>query len=268
MILNLTGTSLDLILLVVFALSILIGLKNGLIDTVIRFLLTIIVFIGAWYISTPIAFFITLPELAIEADILAFIEPMLQKVIAFICAFIVLSIAKNIIYILIKPLVKKIVEFFKIVDIANRLLGAIFNVAKNIIIASIFLACLNLPIIQNGQEIVNESKGAKMVMFLAPSISEELLKFGEDIIAFSEVESWVNTDFDAKNMIYILNTMNECKVLNENNLNYFYTNYTNKINMIPHANVTKNEYDELQEMIQNLPENEELKNILNYKISY
>ena len=265
---TLSGTNLDLILLIIFALSIFVGLKNGLVDSVIRFILTVLVFFGAWYASTPIAFFITLPELAIEAEILTFIEPMLQKAIAFLIAFIALSIAKTIIYILIKPIIKKIVEFFKVVDIANRLLGALFNVAKSVIITSLFLACLSLPIIKNGPQVLDESKGAKIVMFLAPSISEEILKFGEDIVTFNEIDTWANQEFNAKSMIHILNTMNKCKVLNESNLNYFYVNYTNKINMIPSANVTKKEYDELQEMLHALPGNQELKDVLNYKIIY
>ena len=98
MMINLTGTNLDLILLIILALSIFIGLKNGFVDTLIRFILTVLVFFGAWYLATPISYFVPLPELQIEANILTFIEPMLQKIIAFVGVFIILSIQKYYLY--------------------------------------------------------------------------------------------------------------------------------------------------------------------------
>lgn len=268
MMINLTGTNLDLILIIIFALSIFIGLKNGFIDTLIRFVLTVLVFFGAWYLSTPISYFVPLPELQIEANILTFIEPMLQKIIAFVGIFIILSIIKNIIYILIKPTIKKIVEFFKIIDVADRLLGLVFNVAKNIIITSLLLACLNLPFFTNGEQILNESKGANLVIKMAPEISEQVVEFSQGIVDFTQVDAWANQEFSTKEMVYVLNAMNNFDVLTDEHLNTFYQQYTYQITLIPNATVSKNEYEKLQEMITALPGNEDLKTLLKNKISY
>lgn len=266
--LNITGTTLDIILLVVLILSILIGWKNGLVDSLISFVLSVVVIGISWFMSKPIATLITLPEMALETELIAFVGPVLQRAIAFLGLFIVLIIAKNIIYMLIKPIISKIIELIKIVDTIDSICGAIFNVAKNVIIASILLACLNMPFFTNGSEILESSKGATIVMKVSPSISDRLLDFGETIVDFTQVETWANEDFTAKNMVYLLDTMNSCDVLTEENLNTFYSNYSWQIASLPYATVSEDEYNELIEMIEELPASNDLKNVLKNKLMY
>lgn len=266
--LNITGTTLDIILLVILILSIFIGWKNGLVDSVLRFILTIVVIGLSWFISNPLAMFITLPEMQIEAELLTFVAPFLQRAAAFIVVLIVLSIAKNIIYMLLKPIILKIIEFFKIVDFVDSVCGAVFNVAKNVLIASLLLACLNLPLITNGNIILEESKVSNIIFKVSPSISDQLLEFGENIVEFTQVEDWANKDFNAKDMVYLLNTMNEFDVLTSENLSSFYQDYAWQVSQVPSITIESSEYDELIGMIDALPENEELKNVLKSKLMY
>lgn len=266
--LNFTGTTLDIVLLVILVLSIFIGWKNGLVDSLIRFILTILVLGFSWFISKPLALFIPLPEMGIEAELLNFIAPVLQRALAFIVVFIILIIAKNIIYMLFKPIILKIIEFFKIVDFVDSVCGAIFNVVKNVIIASFLLAFLNLPLFTNGSMILEESKVANTILKVSPELSERLLQFGEYVVDFTKVEDWANRDFTAKDMVYLLDTMNRFEVLTSENLSSFYTDYYNQFQQIPNAALTQEEYEELSTMIEALPENEALKNELMNKLMY
>lgn len=266
--LNITGTTLDIILLILLVLSIFNGWKNGLVDSVIRFIATILVFGLSWFVSKPLSLFVTLPEMAIEAELLTFVAPMLQRAVAFVVVFIILIIAKTFIYMLLKPIIFKIIEFFKIIDFVDSVCGAIFNVAKNIIVASLLLACLNLPLITNGNIILEESKASNIILKVAPSISEQLLDFGENIVEFTQVEDWANKDFNVRDMVYLLNTMNEFDVLTSDNLSAFYQDYAWQVSQVPSTTITSSDHEELVGMIDALPENEELKNVLKSKLMY
>ena len=265
---TITGTTLDYILIGVFILSIIIGWKNGLVDTLIRFVSTIFVLGISWFLSKPLATSMTLPELSIDYEIMVFIAPFLQRAIAFIGLFIVLSVAKNIIYMLVRPMLMKLIEFIKIVDFADSVLGAVFNVVKDVIIASFVLAALNLPIFTNGQTILQESKAANVVMMVSPTLSDQLMEFGEGIVDFTQVEQWANRDFNAKDMICLLDTMNTFEVLNEEGLTSFYNQYQYQISILPNATVSEKEYQELNEKVQALPTSEAFKTTLMNKVSY
>ena len=266
--LNITGNMLDIILIVILVLSIFNGWRNGLVDTLIRFVLTIIVIGASWFISKPMSIFIPLPELPLEAELITFIAPFLQRAIAFMGLLIILIIAKNLIYMLFKPIIMKIIEFIKIVDVIDSICGAVFNVAKNLIITSIFLACLNLPIFINGSTVLQESKGATLVMGVAPKVSDQLLDFGEKIVDFTQVETWANQEFTCKDMIYVLNTMNDFDVLTEENLTMFYQNYAGQLSQLPSSQVEESEYQELYTYIDKLPGNDDLKTELKNKLMY
>ena len=265
---TITGTTLDYILIGVFILSIMMGWKNGLVDTLIRFISTIFVLGISWFFSKPIATLIPLPELAIDYEIMVFIAPFIQRAIAFVGLLIILSIAKTIIYMLIRPMIMKLIEFIKIVDVVDSIFGVIFNVAKDVIIASFVLAALNLPIFTNGQQVLQESKAANIILMVSPTLSDQLMEFGEGIVDFTQVEQWANRDFNAKDMIYLLDAMNAFEVLNEEGLTAFYNQYAYQISILPNAIVSEQEYQELYEKVEAIPASEAFKTTLMNKVSY
>lgn len=268
MTLNFSGTTLDMIIIVVLLLSFLIGYKKGIVDRVLHFASTLLIFAVAWSFSKPLASFFTFQNIeGIDIAIMQYIAPMIGRVIGFVVIFIALSIARTILFMILHTLIEGIKKHLSLVRWLDNGLGAIFNVAKNTLFIYVILLGMCMPVFGNGVNIVNESKLSGMIMNISPSLSQDILSFGEQIVTFTQVEEWMNKDFDMEDMLQLLNAMVSLDVLDEENLNAFYYNYQSQIDVIPVAIVDPEQYDALMEIINRLPANEQFKNVARSKIT-
>ena len=93
------------------------------------------------------------------------------------------------------------------------------------------------------------------------------MTLGDKIVTFTQVEQWANKDFEMKDMVELIDAMMNLGMFDEADLEAFYQNYQSQIDSIPTSVVDKERYDELMELIEQLPANEQLKNVARSKIT-
>ena len=268
MTLNFSGNILDIMILIILGLSFIIGYKKGIVDRVLHFASTLLIFGVSWFLSKPTATFFTHYQISgIDQELMQYVAPIIGRVIGFVVIFIILSIIRSIIFVLLHAIIENIKKHLSLVRFVDNGFGAIFNVAKNTLLVYVILLGMCMPVFTNGMTIVNESKLGGLILNVSPSLSHEIMTLGDKIVTFTQVEQWANKDFEMKDMVDLVDAMMNLGMFDEADLEAFYQNYQSQIDSIPTSVVDKERYDELMELIEQLPANEQLKNVARSKIT-
>lgn len=262
-----SGMALDIAILVILIISLIRGYKKGIVECVLHFAASLLILGLSWFLSKPASSFFTFEAIdGIDRSLIPLISPIVGRVIGFVIIFIVLSIIRAIVFVVLRSLIEGIKNHVSIVRWLDNGCGAIFNVAKNTLLIYVILIGLCMPVFDNGITVVNESKAGQVIMKVSPTISEKVLAFGNEIIAFTHVDEWANRDFNMKDMIVLLDAMVSMDVLQEDQLNQLYMQYQSQIDSIPSANVSSEEYKKLMETIELLPSSDQFKTVARSKI--
>lgn len=268
MTLNLTATTIDILIVIIFIFSLINGYHKGIVDRLLHFISTLFILAISWFLSKPLAGFFSFETTSqFDQQMMSFISPIIGRVVGFVAVFIVLSIVRLIVFKLLNALIKRIKKSLTLVRWMDNTLGALFNIAKNTIIVYMALVSLSLPYFANGIDLINESKLAPKIMAVAPSISEQIISFGQEIVTFTNVDQWANRDFNMADMVKLLDTMNRFDVLSQGQIDQFYMTYQSQIDSIPAANVEEKTYQELMDAIDHLPAGDALKTVARSKIT-
>lgn len=267
MTLNITGVVLDLLIIVILVLSIFRGYRKGIVDRALHFISTLLIVALAWFLAKPIGGLFHFSQLAdLDPILVQLLSPLIGQIIGFVVVFIVLSIIRSIIFVVLRALIEKIKKHISLIRWVDNIFGAFFNVAKNTLLVYVLLLVLCTPLFTNGVEVVNASKVSTTVLKISPRLSEQVVNLGEQIIAFTHVDEWVNRDFDMQDMVEFLDVMVDWNIMDQADLDTFYMNYQSEFDSIPIAMVSAEEYDDLMALIESLPASEQLKNVAASKI--
>lgn len=268
MTLNVPNNIIDILMIIIFVFSLINGYRKGIVDRLLHFISTLFILAISWFLSKPLAGFFSFETISqFDQQMMSFISPIIGRIVGFICVFVVLSIIRLIVFKLLNVLIKQLKKSLTLVRWVDNILGALFNVAKNTIIVYMALLTLSLPYFTNGLQLINESKLAPKVMAVAPSISEEIISFGQEIVTFINVDQWANRDFNMADMVKLLDTMSRFDVLAQGQIDQFYMTYQSQIDSIPAASVDQKQYQELMDVIDRLPAGDALKAVARSKIT-
>lgn len=268
MTLQLTGKFLDIIIIGILIFSFIFGYKKGIVDRVTHFVTTLFIFALSWFLSKPLAGFFAFQKIeGFDPGLIKLIAPVIGRVLGFVVIFIVLSLIRTFVLMVLHRAIDGIKKHLSLVRWVDNGLGALFNVAKNTLFIYVILIAMCLPVFTNGSDIVRESKVGVTVLKVSPQISEEIMSFGQQIIAFVNVDEWVSRDFNMKDMVELLDAMVSMDVLDEEDLKQFYFQYQSQIDQIPSVCVSVEDYQHLMQTIEHLPANEQFKNVARSKIT-
>lgn len=164
----------DIIIILLFLIGIVSGIKNGVVKGTISLIGTIVVFVLAFYLKNPLAsfFFEHLPFLSIfkGADI---INIMFYELIAFLIMISLLSIILGIL-IKISKIIERLFNFTVILGVISKLLGAIIGFAETYLIVFALIVIVSQPFMIGNE--IYKSKLASLIAnksFILTNISKK-----------------------------------------------------------------------------------------------
>lgn len=174
----------NVVLIILLATGIYSGYKKGFLESSIRFLGTVVAFIGAYLFKNPISVFLYthLPFFKFGGMFkgISILNVVLYELIAFILLFIAIMVVINIVC-KITGLVDRLLSFILLFGLPNKILGAIMGFIESIIILYFMVFALKL--------------GCNMFGYnLEPSLADDIVNmpilketFGSSLSSLEEV---------------------------------------------------------------------------------
>ncbi len=140
----------DIIILLIFLISIIIGFGRGLISEVLSIIILIAAFAVAIYFTTPLANYFTNLEYVKHAVSQSSSTPQPASYIAIAISFALLFIATIIVGAILKALLNLVVTG-SVLGIGNRILGGIFGLVRGFLIIVFIIFLVQLSPLSNEQ---------------------------------------------------------------------------------------------------------------------
>lgn len=151
-----TWLMIDLVVVIVFALLLFSGYKQGFLMKLISIVGFVVVGIFSWWISAPISRMLSLypmSQLPIENDLISsFIYDNINRLFIFVVLFVIL----NIVILFLKPLIKAISDI-PVVSTINKVAGLCLGAIQAVVLMFVATLVLRLPFISQGNTYVEGS---------------------------------------------------------------------------------------------------------------
>lgn len=262
-----SGTLLDIIILVVLIISFIVGYLRGFVDRALNLVTSIIMLLIAWWGSKGLAPFFNLWSGMDDPLLSQLIAPLIGRVIAFIVIYLVLALIRLALFAIFKPVIRHLKEMISLVNFADSVLGGIFNVIKSFFIVYLALLVVSLPIVNNGRQAIEDSFLGSLVVKTVPSLTTSVMAFGEQFENLSQISQQADEGMQVADMIEMVDSMNQLGLINEDTITSFYDQYQNEIQNMPVQEVSGENYEKLTGIIDELPASQEIKNTLKSKLS-
>lgn len=187
----------DVIVLLIIALSGVYGFKNGFVKQAASLIGLILVFYLSFILKDPIAEWMTL-NLPFFTFMGAFkgasiLNVIIYQLIAFFIVFSILMIVYHII-VKISGIIEKILKMTFVLAIPSKLLGCILGIIEGFIISMILIVILSLPVLNFG--LVRDSTTRKYLYNNSPIIGNITKEFNSAISDVVELKDQYNNNSD------------------------------------------------------------------------
>lgn len=176
---NIEPNVVDLIVCIYIGINLLLGYRAGLFARLYDFLSTILIFIGAFALASPLANNITFYK-GQDNIVTMLASSVINVIIAFFVALIVLWIIKIILGLILKPLFKKLKNATHITRFVGGLLGMAFSFLKSLVVCYLILGIAIPVFTTNGKDVINQTTVASKVVGLS-SVYAKNLSFLNDV---------------------------------------------------------------------------------------
>ena len=219
----------DVVIVLMLLCGAVVGLKKGVIKSVVSCVGTIIVIVLSFYLKNPLSVFLYTFLPFFNFSISA-INILIYEAIAFLIVFSILSIVLRIV-IKISGLVEFILKCTVILAIPSKILGAIFGFLEYYVFTFAILFVLAMFNVNN--EIITESKLADAILTHTPIVSNIAENFYGVVKEFSsinkkdvskeeknkeEIQALLKYNIVSKKNMETLNKKNKFKIMNLENM--------------------------------------------------
>ena len=182
----------DVIVVIFLFLGAFLGLKRGIIKSVISFVGIVLALIIAWCLKNPISEFLytTLPIFNFKSST-ALVNIMIYEIIAFLVIAIILLIVVKLIMIF-TGVVDKILSVTKILGFANKLLGLVFGFIEAYVIA--FTVLFFLYNFTNFYHEIENNTLSYRIVESSPILSDLVKNESQSIDEIASIQSHYNED--------------------------------------------------------------------------
>lgn len=183
------STIIDFIFVIFFIFMATLGFIKGFITRLYDVISTLLVLFLSYFFAKPISSIVSIYHYNQDDLIASTIGQVINTVIVFIILFIILMIIKKIIGMILKPTLKKIVQVFSITNLADRLLGVVLSFIEAIILSYTVVLLLITPIYPQGNELIEDTRIAKYVLNVLPSLSHHVQDMSEEFEMLTSSQS-------------------------------------------------------------------------------
>lgn len=255
-----TSILLDIGIVVFFILMLFIGYKQGIVKKLYGLVTLIISFIGAFYISLPLATFNPLYETSVSE-----VNLLINRCIYFGISVVALMILFFILGLFIKPLLQAALEKIKIINKLNQILGLAVNGIKGCIIIYLVLLVLLMPGIKGGNELVNNSYIGSRIVKIVPSLYNNINGLNDLVntitgLTSDTTDTIITQGNDLGSSLAssarVINTMIDSNLISADTVSSYYKQYKSKIESYAgDITVTQDQYQEINKLLTYLEQN-------------
>lgn len=130
----------------------------------------------AFNFSLPLSKLITLYSIE---GLLAPLGEKLNQVLLFVIVFFVTKFVFQMLGVLLKPFLKKLVSLLKMTRFFDGILGSILSIIQGFILVYLVLSMIFVPFVKNGQKIIQESPVASFIMETMPHYYSSFIEYDE-----------------------------------------------------------------------------------------
>lgn len=277
-------TFLDVFILIILVASLIVGYIRGFTKRVLSVIGTLIAFFMAWSLSKPISSLLSFNINSLNilpSDILNTVYPIVYQFIAFLGLLLIFTIIKVIVLIILKPVVKKVIDSFVITGILDGILGAVLNFIKCIVSFYIIFLMACLPINLKATAVVNDSIIAQKILNLLPNVTssvQSISKITTMVQNFNSNNFFENVfdekslqNIDAKTLESVANITKsaiDLGIINEQQIQQYSQEAVEElIDLNTTITITQSQNEQLNKILQLPGISEELKTLINEKIT-
>lgn len=199
----------DIIFVIFFIIMAIVGYKKGFVIRLYDLLTLILVICLSIWLSSPLSHVFTIYQYNPNDYISMMIGVSINMFLVFICLFVVLFIMKTLIGIAVKPILKKIVDFFSLTETIDGLLGVILSVVEALFISYIVVLLCITPLISQGKQMINNTLITQHVLKMVPSMSETIMNMD---YSFEDIQS---TSFNQENLVEMILIAEDFNILTD-----------------------------------------------------
>lgn len=223
---------LDIVIILLLLLSLITGMKRGLLKEGVMLIGVIFIYIISFYLKDKIGLLLCKILPFFKFDGIVAINILIYQLIAFV---LIASILFSIYSIVLKltGIIQKLVDLTIILTIPSKILGAILGLIEGYIIIFIILITLSIPL--GNTEVFSKSNLNQKIMKETPILSDSFNNINTLILDIYDVNSDISKKDVDKTNTKLLNMYLKYDILNKNQLNDIIT--TGKLDNI--SNIDK-----------------------------
>lgn len=251
-------STIDIIFLGFILLMIIFGYLKGFVTRLYDFITTILILYISYFFAEPLNTIIKIYDYNQQDPITAMAGDIINQIIVFVILFIGLFIAKKIIDLFIKPLLKAIIDKFSLTKFTDRLLGVGLSFVEAILISYISVLIVMSPVFPEGKELINQTVIAKEVVRIMPAFTSEVQQLSNGLAELSQSHS------STENIVKVMLTAYDMGLIDDEQVNNLIKeNITAELTK-KDITLSKKDYKLFEDLLLNLGYNDdEIYNILN-----
>ncbi|WP_044600293.1 CvpA family protein [Candidatus Stoquefichus massiliensis] len=165
----------DIIFVIFFIFMAIIGYIKGFVTRLYDFIGMIVVLFLSYFLAKPLSSIIILYKYDATDVFASMIGQMINQIMIFIILLLVLMVIKKLLGLVIKPLLKGLMETFTLTSFVDKTLGLLLSCIESVMIAYLVLVFIVMPFVSEGTTLIQESLIASRIVKLVPDVSESMM---------------------------------------------------------------------------------------------
>lgn len=187
------------------------GYLKGFITRLYDFVGTLVVLFVSYFFCKPLSLIWVVYQYDQTDAFSKIIGQIMNQLLIFVILFVVLTIVKKILGFMIKPLLNKIMDTFKLTSFTNKVLGVVLSMGEGLLISYLCLIFVVIPFYNNGMQEIQSTTLTKHVIEIVPGVASQI---NETITGF---KNYQQTSFNDTNVITkLLLTANDLHLIDDN----------------------------------------------------
>ncbi|MDE6953271.1 MAG: CvpA family protein [Erysipelotrichales bacterium] len=247
----------DIIFVVFFIFMAIIGYVKGFITRLYDLITTILVIYISFLFASPLSSVVSLYDYDPSDLVSTMIGQSINMFLVFLCIFIVLFIAKKLIGIALKPVLKGIVSRFSLTEGLDKLLGVTLSLIEALFISYIVVLLCITPLFPNAKVMVEDTLITQNVLKLVPSMTQYM----EDMT--SAIEKIQDGSHSKENLITLMLMAEDLHLLSEEQITTIIDEHIYPEIKNMNITLTQEQVEQMKDILENSSyDQQKIKNII------
>lgn len=171
----------DICFVIFLILMAILGYVKGFVLRLYDLLGTIVVLMLSYFLSKPLSSLIMIYQYDKQDTLARMVGQMVNQILVFVILIIVLTIIKKLLGIVIKPVLKGLIDTFSLTSFVDKSLGVIMSLIEGVFVTYLVLVFIVIPFTGSGVQAIERTTLAKQVVQIVPNVSEQVISLSQTL---------------------------------------------------------------------------------------